>query len=207
MMNSPIKKTRDNGRERLISSALTLFCDKGFHAVSVREICDHASANPSLISFHFGGKEGLLETLFESIDPAQFSHITDTLTEASDGEALKEKLTDFFRRYVKFYLNNSEIVALYFDELERQHAYAVELLPKTFGSLFVSLVNFLETAQKKHIIHSGTDTKVLAYSMISPIGSTMRSKRSTPQFSQFTVEDPIFMEKLIKQVVDSVKLV
>ncbi|MBY0412756.1 MAG: TetR family transcriptional regulator, partial [Bdellovibrionales bacterium] len=49
-MNTLIRKKKENGRDRLIVSALSLFCERGYHGVSVREICDHANANSSLIS-------------------------------------------------------------------------------------------------------------------------------------------------------------
>ena len=74
-MSAVVKKTKENGRDRLIVSALSLFCERGYHGVSVREICDHANANPSLISFHFGGKEALLETIFEGMMSDRFEEI------------------------------------------------------------------------------------------------------------------------------------
>lgn len=43
----------------LIAAATPLFAAKGLSGVNVREIARAAGANPSLISYHFGGKEGL----------------------------------------------------------------------------------------------------------------------------------------------------
>lgn len=205
-MNATVKKTKDNGRDRLIASATTLFCEKGYHAVSVREICDHASANPSLISFHFGGKEALLETLFEKIISGHFDEMGKILSNPESATDVRVRLTLFFTSYVDFYLKNSEIVSLYLDELEKDNQFARELLPQSIGKIWTHLVEFLEQAQIKGLIEAEVDIKVLAFSLISPIGSTMRSKRSVRLFSECTLSDLSFREKLIKQIVDSIKL-
>ena len=46
-------------RTRLLDAATPLFAEKGFNGVSVREIARDAGVNVSLISYYFGGKEGL----------------------------------------------------------------------------------------------------------------------------------------------------
>lgn len=205
-MNVVTKKSKENGRDRLIVSALTLFCERGYHAVSVREICDHANANPSLISFHFGGKESLLETVFDGMISEKFSEIESILNQVENHADFKVRLTLFLNSYVDYYLENSEVVRLYMDQLEREHPYAVKILPDTFGKLWSGLLNFLQDAQSKNIIVTDVDCKVLAYLLISPVASSMRSKKSTHRYCQFRLSDQNFTELLIKQLVDSVKL-
>jgi len=52
-------RTDTDCREALIAVATPLFAEKGFNGVSVREIAGYASVNVSMISYYFGGKEGL----------------------------------------------------------------------------------------------------------------------------------------------------
>ena len=204
-MSTLTKKTKENGRDRLIVSALSLFCERGYHGVSVREICDHANANPSLISFHFGGKEALLETIFESMKSERFAEIENILSTIETQSDFKVRLILFFTSYVEFYSQNSEVVSLYMDQVEREHPYAIKLLPETFGRLWNRLYGFLQEAQEKKILDSSIDCKVLAYSLISPISSAMRSHRSTTRYCQFSLKDQSFIDPLIKQMVESVK--
>ncbi|MBL0372027.1 CerR family C-terminal domain-containing protein [Rhizobium sp. KVB221] len=46
-------------RMMLVEAAIRLFGEKGYDAVSTREIGDLAAANIGSISYHFGGKQGL----------------------------------------------------------------------------------------------------------------------------------------------------
>jgi TetR/AcrR family transcriptional regulator, regulator of cefoperazone and chloramphenicol sensitivity len=51
-------------RLRLIDAAIRLFSEKGFKAVSVRELADQAKSNVAAISYHFGDKSGLYREAF-----------------------------------------------------------------------------------------------------------------------------------------------
>ncbi|HEY8880371.1 MAG TPA: CerR family C-terminal domain-containing protein [Roseateles sp.] len=46
-------------RERLLREAMRLFGERGFDAVTTREICAAAGVNPGAIHYHFGDKDGL----------------------------------------------------------------------------------------------------------------------------------------------------
>ena len=52
-------------RSQLIAAAIPLFARKGLHGVSVRELARAAGINLSMISYHFGGKEGLYAAVVE----------------------------------------------------------------------------------------------------------------------------------------------
>lgn len=48
-----------DAREKLLAAGTRLFAERGFAAVSIRELSQAAQVNSSLISYYFGGKEGL----------------------------------------------------------------------------------------------------------------------------------------------------
>lgn len=57
-------ETEDNTRERLLDHAERLFAEKGFAAVSVREITGEAGCNLAAVNYHFGGKQNLYLAVF-----------------------------------------------------------------------------------------------------------------------------------------------
>ena len=74
-MNTAIRKPRQPGRpardeqpevrQRLVDAAEIRFTAQGYAESSIRSIAEQAGVNPALISYHFGGKLGLLEAVFE----------------------------------------------------------------------------------------------------------------------------------------------
>jgi AcrR family transcriptional regulator len=49
----------EDTRTRLLQTALSVFAQRDFDAVSVREIVERAGVNIAAVSYHFGGKQGL----------------------------------------------------------------------------------------------------------------------------------------------------
>jgi len=50
---------RQNSRSKILSAATPLFAKHGLNGVSIRELASAAGVNLSMISYYFGGKEGL----------------------------------------------------------------------------------------------------------------------------------------------------
>lgn len=53
-------------RQALLAAALHFLSSKPSQAISIREIAAHAGVNSALISYHFGGKEGLITALIDN---------------------------------------------------------------------------------------------------------------------------------------------
>jgi len=52
---------------RILESAITLFAARGFAEVTVRDIAEHAGANPAAISYYFGAKDQLIKHAIRSV--------------------------------------------------------------------------------------------------------------------------------------------
>lgn len=62
------RRVRENPRGRaarhaLLNAAVRIFAEQGYRGASVRRIISAAGANLGAVSYHFGGKRGLYETL------------------------------------------------------------------------------------------------------------------------------------------------
>jgi AcrR family transcriptional regulator len=60
------KNGEDLTRERILDIAEVLFAQKGYRAVSVREITSAAECNLAAVNYHFGNKENLYLEVFRS---------------------------------------------------------------------------------------------------------------------------------------------
>ena len=57
--------TNTSTKTRILNAAEELFALSGFDGTSIRAICSTANANVAAVHYHFKGKEGLAEALFE----------------------------------------------------------------------------------------------------------------------------------------------
>ena len=76
-MSQTINKTRvarkhapESTREALLSAGTSLFAERGFDGASVDAIAQRARVNKAMISYHFGGKDGLYRAILaETFEP------------------------------------------------------------------------------------------------------------------------------------------
>ncbi len=55
-----------DAKTRILEAARKLFAQQGFDGTSVKQICEAAGVNISLVSYYFGGKEKVLSALFQT---------------------------------------------------------------------------------------------------------------------------------------------
>jgi AcrR family transcriptional regulator len=56
-------ETAGGTREALLAAAASLFAEKGFEKVSLREVTGRAGANVASVKYHFGSREGLIDAV------------------------------------------------------------------------------------------------------------------------------------------------
>jgi AcrR family transcriptional regulator len=84
-------------RERLLRAATRLFSERGFGAVTVRELCREARANLAAVNYHFGGKLGLYREVMEN---ALAGVRDDPTIDVPAGTPAEDRLRHYIRTYV-----------------------------------------------------------------------------------------------------------
>ena len=99
---------------KLIEAATILFARKGYSAVSIRELAQAAAANSALISYHFGGKEGLYRAVLDQ----HFSHVARGLS-AIEAKQLPplECICHFAEMLIALHRENPFLLRLVYSEL------------------------------------------------------------------------------------------
>ena len=83
----------EEARDRLLDAAEKLFCEKGFHATSVRELTAEANCNIAAVNYHFGGKENLYREMFRRQFQSMIGQNLETIQRVmSEPEPTVEKL-------------------------------------------------------------------------------------------------------------------
>jgi TetR/AcrR family transcriptional regulator len=100
-------------RANLIAAAIPLFAAKGLNGVSVRELATAAGVNLSMISYYFGGKEGL----YAAVLTEQFA-ILEQIGEIEQMEIdTLQKFELYVRATVSRYRKNPYLLRFYTSEL------------------------------------------------------------------------------------------
>ncbi|MEP6783007.1 MAG: CerR family C-terminal domain-containing protein [Acidobacteriota bacterium] len=86
-------------RQRLVDSAATLFADRGFENVTVREICKASNANIAAINYHFGDKAGLYRAVV-LYAIAVMQETNEQSQRAGDGQSPEDQIRGFVRVFV-----------------------------------------------------------------------------------------------------------
>jgi len=83
-------------RDALMNAATELFAARGFDGTKVEQIADKAGANKALISYHFGGKQGL----YNEILAATFTEASRRFRAIEESEApADERLREFIQTF------------------------------------------------------------------------------------------------------------
>ncbi len=101
-------------REQLLETAAKLFGEKGFEAVSTRELAKEANVNIAMIAYYFGSKEGLFKAMIEERFPKSVAHLRNI--QKHEGSAW-DKISAVIDLYLERIMSNSSFHKLIFREL------------------------------------------------------------------------------------------
>ena len=96
---------RTDGQEgeaarKILSAAFELLCQRGYAAVSMRDIALHAGVALSQVAYHFGNKEQLFLRVIDRMAGRYMKAAEEALTKEEPG-AKMAALTDLFKRLLK----------------------------------------------------------------------------------------------------------
>ncbi len=74
MPTEVISEEKEKSKQRILKSATKLFAQKGFDGVGIREICKDANVNICMISYFWGGKEGLYQGILDDLVEKQIEY-------------------------------------------------------------------------------------------------------------------------------------
>lgn len=126
----------DNTKGCLVKAAQKLFAKMGFAGASVKQIADTAGVNVSLVSYHFGGKEGLYKACLENEIEDLSKFFDQFIASFSSYEEYKLKLKLFVETIVTKGLENNEVSCIINRDIEMDpiDPHVFEVFKKTCAS-------------------------------------------------------------------------
>ncbi len=159
-----------DAKERILSAARKLFAEKGYEGTTVRDICDEAGVNISLVSYHFGGKERVLHALFETY----FCFRIQDLEQENYWVDPVAGLTTLIQHIVQFRANNPQMVTILHQEIELETPRSAELRKFTLP-IWSKVRDLLESGREKGLFHF----RSLDLTMLFVMGCVLFPKQNT----------------------------
>lgn len=200
MAATPPKKNQ-SAEEALLREAKRLFASKGFDGTTVREIADAAKVNLSLVSYHYGGKEGLYRACIEGFAKERLSATERLLKPAASREELRLRLEMVIEEIVEAQMRDPETALMVVHEAESGAPRAMDILQATMINVARAFTMFFIAAQEKGLVKQQLDPLFLTQLIQGSINTFVRTDfiRSR-QFGGRSLAHPEERAKLVENL-------
>jgi AcrR family transcriptional regulator len=189
-----------SSKEKVLEAAITLFQVKGFHGTSVRDIALKANVNVALVSYYFGGKQGLLEQLNVQFLEG-YIQAMEQATEERLGQSSHEKLLAVMEQVLLYEQQASSLARLVLREM-------------TLDSTLVREIMSTYMRKEKHlletILRQGMGNQEFRKQPLDLLLLHIRTMMTMPflqphylrELYQLSVNDPSFIKRYMVHVND-----
>lgn len=159
----PPQEADSQVRGALLEAARTLFLRYGFRAVSSRQVAAAAGANPAMIHYYFGDKEGLYRAMLEAAIAPVVSRIGAML-----GDPAAVDLEAFLRTYMRTLAANPWIPGLIVREVLSPDGHFRQMFIRDFAGRFAPMMRTIvaREAERGRLRHD-IDPSLTVVSLLS----------------------------------------
>lgn len=159
----PPQEADSQVRDALLEAARTLFLRYGFRAVSSRQVAAAAGANPAMIHYYFGAKEGLYRAMLETAIAPVVSRIGTML-----GDPASVDLEAFMRAYMSTLAANPWIPGLIVREVLSPDGQFRQMFIRDFAGRFAPMMRtILAREAERGRLRSDIDPSLTVVSLVS----------------------------------------
>lgn len=189
-------------KEKMLDAAVRLFQTQGYDGTSVRDIATEANVNVALISYHFGGKQGLYEKLITQFLEGYLRVMKSEIKK--EHETSKERLLSMMRSLLVYQSANHYVARMVHREM-------------TLDSMVVRELMATYSRKEKHdyekIIRLGMNTGEFQKQPIDYVIIHLRTMLIMPYLSphylrelyQISPSEPYFVERYMEHLESWIK--
>lgn len=193
----------NDSRELLLKAAKTVFARKGYDGATVKELAEEAGVNVSLVSYYFGGKEGLFKACLEQFGRETLAVVQRILKAPESTEDLRVRLTLYAEEFVMTHVNEPELTAIIHRECALDLPFTREVFSNVFIKIFESLMQFLKSAQKSGFLRQDLDLHVTSALFTGGIIHMTRMDHLAKDLFGRSIRDKKFRDVLIQTAVQN----
>lgn len=184
--------SRHDSRNKLIEVATRLFAERGLHGVSIRELSQSADTSISMISYHFGGKEGL----YASVLTEQFAIFEEIAEIARSGTEPLQIIEAYLRWTIGRHRNNPHLLRFYTSELTNPTPFFATIVSPAIGKVIGILIEVVNEGVRRGQFREGLNPADTVLAIAGTINYYFLSTLATESFISHSAERD---EELIRE--------
>lgn len=186
-----------DSRETLILAAIRLFAEQGFDGTTTRDIVQATGLNISLISYYFGGKEGLMGACLEYIQERIQDGASPSLAPAVSAQDYVSRIRGFVGAFLQSHVKNPYMHRVVQREYERDSAIFRHMVHTRYVRWYKELTEFIAHAQKNLWIRSTIDPMTIAIGLYGAMVQQVRLDRFRGEIEGCSLKDPEHFAKVV----------
>jgi AcrR family transcriptional regulator len=186
--------TKIDSKQALILAAKKVFAEKGFEGATVKDLADEAGVNVSLISYHFGGKDGIYRACLLQFAEARLDAIERILKPATSESELRVRLRLFADEFVDVHVREPDLCKIIHRDVERMTAIGEEVFRNSFFKVFMTFVDFLKHAEKAKLTKKMKDPQLLASLIFGSLIHFLSTETHRVLLGLPSIKDPKYRE-------------
>lgn len=181
--------------KKLMEVGTQLFAERGVNGVSIRELSMAAGTSISMISYHFGSKEGLYSAVLQQ-QFACFAEIHEIRRQVSDPV---EMIESYLRWTFQRHRNNPHLLRFYTSELTNPTPFFETLVGPVIDEVIVTMAEAIAQGQQQGKFRGDVDPANAALALAGMVNYFFLSLQATKKLiSQSPEQD----ESLVRQYLE-----
>ena len=173
-------------KNHILKSAEKLFAVKGFEASTVRDIADDACVNLAMISYYFGSKEKMMESLFQERMTYTKLKVQQILSNehVSTFGKVEIMLDDYIKKVIE---NQSFYKILLCEQVMKKNPEIIRMLREVkmdYAAMFTKLV---KEGQKKKVFKKNIDVVLALSTMTGTVTQIIINKEHYCEFNNIEI--------------------
>jgi TetR/AcrR family transcriptional regulator len=189
-----------DSREALILAAIRLFAERGFDGTTTRDIVQATGLNISLISYYFGGKEGLMGACLEYIQERIRDGASPSLAPAESAGDFASRIRTFIAAFLRSHIDNPYMHRVVQREYERDSAVFRHMVHTRYVQWYNELTTFIAHAQKNLWIPSTLDPMTIGIGLYGSMVQQVRLDRFRSEIAGRSLRDPEHFARVVEDL-------
>ena len=187
-----VEKT--DSRSKLIDVGTQLFAEKGLNGVSVRELTQAAETSISMISYHFGSKEGLYSAVLQQ-QFACFEEIKEIRGAVSDPVSMIES---YLRWTFQRHRSHPYLLRFYTSELTNPTAFFETIVMPVIDEVILTMAAAINEGKQRKLFRADLDATNAALALAGMVNYFFLSSLATKDLiSQAPDQDERLIEEYL----------